>query len=69
MAQENCKNAIFLVIVYNEEEFEKIKDLEERISKVNHDYSIEITAYVIDATKNKPSASKLPSKHDIYINE
>lgn len=65
MTSESVKYAIFLVIVYEEMEFEKIKEIENKIKKLNSEYSIEIVAHIIDATKNKPSASKLPNEESI----
>jgi hypothetical protein len=58
MVSENINHAIFLVIIHYKEEFEKIKEIEMLIGSLKSKYSIELSAHIVDATKDKPSASK-----------
>lgn len=63
MISEEIKNAIFLVIIYEHDEFSKIKEIEIRAKEINNKYNVNIRIELIDATNNKPSASKLPNNH------
>ena len=56
----DCTNyGFFLVVAYRKGDFERIKNIQEEVQKVNKDNDFHISAVVVDATYNKPSASNL----------
>jgi len=59
MIQENVKHAIFLVIVNYPEEHEKLQEIYTVIDNLNKKYSFNLTVEIVDATKDKLSASKM----------
>lgn len=66
MIAEEVKVAYYLVVVFDKEEFEKINHLQQLIDEINNDYCLEINLIVIDATLDKPSASKLLKDYNIF---
>lgn len=57
---DSCKNGIFLVIVYTDNDIDRIKDIQKITKETKELYDINIEVVVIDArTTNKQSASKL----------
>lgn len=64
MISETATNAIFLVIVYDENEFNLLQKIDSIINNLNKNYGLKITVKIIDATRLKPSASKLPENHE-----
>ncbi|MCJ8007307.1 hypothetical protein ACFFF5_07365 [Lederbergia wuyishanensis] len=58
---EDIKDAVFMVIVYEEKEFKKLNALEREVDSINQKYNLNIMIVSVDATNNKPSASKLTS--------
>jgi hypothetical protein len=49
----------FIVIVYTDEEFSEIQEIEEKVRELNQKIKFRIKPVIIDATKNKVSASNL----------
>ncbi|WHX40609.1 hypothetical protein QNH36_23730 [Mesobacillus sp. AQ2] len=58
---EEIKDAVFMVIVFEKTEFKKLKGLEREVDIINQKYNLNIMIVSVDATNNKPSASKLTS--------
>lgn len=58
---EDIKDAVFLVIIYGKKEFKKLNALEREVDIINQKYNLNIMIVSVDATNNKPSASKLTS--------
>lgn len=56
---EEIKNGYFIVICYTDKDFEKIQNLEHERNRLSLEIKKEIKIFIIDATNNKPSASKL----------
>lgn len=56
---EDIKKGHFVVICYTEKELKSMNKLSEEAKKISKEIGREIIPYVIDATKEKPSASKL----------
>ena len=53
------KEGFFMVICYNERDFEKIKNIESEIDLLNKNFKMKLASIIIDATRNKPSASNI----------
>ncbi|WP_375004769.1 hypothetical protein [Bacillus velezensis] len=58
---EEIKDAVFMVIVFEKTEFKKLNALEREVDIINQEYNLNIMIVSVDATNNKPSASKLNS--------
>ena len=56
---EDIKIGYFIVVCYNEIDFKKVVDIENRTYKLIKDTGLDILPIIIDATPAKPSASKL----------
>lgn len=56
---EEIKKGFFLVICYNEKDLKKVSGIEDIAQEVAKKNNIELTVNVIDASSDKPSASKL----------
>lgn len=59
MTAEEVNCGVFLVIVYNDRDFDRLAGIEERTATVAEQLAYEMTSEVIDATYGPPSASKL----------
>jgi hypothetical protein len=51
--------AIFIVIVFTETDSERLKEIDEVVAKVKESTNYEIKTITVDATSDKPSASRL----------
>ena len=49
----------FIVIVYTDEEFSEIQEIEQKVKELNQKINFQIKPVIIDTTKNKASASNL----------
>lgn len=56
---EKDRNGIFIAVCYSEKELKSIGQIEQKVDEINKRLNLNIKAYVIDATPEKPSASKL----------
>lgn len=56
---EDIKKGFFLVICYSENDLKKVTDINKVADEVGKKNNVELTVVVIDATSDKPSASKL----------
>jgi hypothetical protein len=56
---EGIEVGYFLVVVYSEGDLKRIREIQERVRRVNEKTGYDIKAVVIDARSNPPSASKL----------
>ncbi len=57
---DSCKNGIFLVIVYNDNDVDRIKDIQNVVDETAKQYKISLKTVIVDARiSNKQSASKL----------
>ena len=56
---EKIKNGHFLVVCYTENDFERIKEIDNIANKLSKETGFNINISIVDATLDKPSASKL----------
>ncbi len=56
---EKDRNGVFIAVCYSEKELTSVGQIEARVDEINKKLNLNIKAYVIDATPEKPSASKL----------
>jgi hypothetical protein len=56
---ENVEIGYFIVIVYSDQDIERLKDIRTRVQSINEKTSYNITPFIVDARANPPSASKL----------
>jgi hypothetical protein len=49
----------FLVIVFSQEDYERVKTIQRKVAQVNREQGTKIRAVIVDAQLGKPSASKL----------
>lgn len=63
---EGIQDAVFMVIVYQKDEFKKMELLESEVDSLNEKYNLNIMIISVDATNNKPSASKLSGDYSPY---
>jgi hypothetical protein len=56
---EDIKVGYFLVICYKKEDFDKVRGIEKVAEQTAKKHKVELKVFVIDATSDKPSASKL----------
>ncbi|MBS4194310.1 hypothetical protein [Lederbergia citri] len=56
---DKLKEGIFLVVIYNENDQKRVKDINSRVSRVNREQNLKIKTIIVDATPQKPSASNL----------
>jgi hypothetical protein len=56
---EDIKKGFFLVICYNDSDLKKVSGIEDIAREVAKKNNVDLTVYVIDASSDKPSASKL----------
>lgn len=59
MNAEGITRAYFIVIVFNEMDFERLRMIQEVTARVNQSTGYDITTVVVDATYGRPSASRL----------
>lgn len=56
---EDIKKGYFLVICYNDDDINKVSGIQNVASEVGKRKNVDLNVYVIDASYDKPSASKL----------
>lgn len=56
---EKDRNGIFIAVCYNESDIKKVSGIEHKVYAINKKLGLNISVIVIDATPDKPSASKL----------
>lgn len=56
---EKDKNGIFIAVCYSDKELKGVSEIEQRVASLNKKLGLNLQSYVIDATPEKPSASKL----------
>ncbi len=56
---EKDRNGIFIAVCYNESDIKKVSGIEHKVYAINKKLGLNISVLVIDATPDKPSASKL----------
>lgn len=56
---EKNKNGIFIAVCYSEKELNNVSNIQKNVDSLNKKLGTNIHSYVIDATPEKPSASKL----------
>lgn len=56
---EQNKNGIFIAVCYTDKELKNTSNIQERVTEINKKLELNIQAYIVDATPDKPSASKL----------
>lgn len=61
LVAEEIKEAVFMIIVFEKNEFKKIEELEKDISAINQKYNLNIIITSVDVTNNKLSASRMKS--------
>lgn len=66
MIQENVNSAIYLVVVFYDNELKKVEKLTRIAKELNDEYSLEIEVQVVDARRTNLSAS-IMNKEDIRI--
>ncbi|MFC4356213.1 hypothetical protein ACFO0S_14220 [Chryseomicrobium palamuruense] len=66
MIQEDIKRAIYLVVVFYDNDFKKIDKLKSIAEQLNHDYDIKTDVQILDARKTALSASKI-SREEISM--
>lgn len=59
MKAEEIETGFFVVICYTDKDLKKVSDIQAITSRVQLQLGFQITTIIIDATPNKPSASKL----------
>jgi hypothetical protein len=56
---ERVRQGWFIVIAFSDSDYERLKDIREAVRKLNKSIPYKVTAVVVDARPDKPSASKL----------
>ena len=56
---EKDRNGIFIAVCYTESDIKKVSGIEHKVRVINKKLGLNISVIVIDATPDKPSASKL----------
>lgn len=67
MISEQITEAIYMVVIYLETEFARIEPLKEIIEQCNKTYNLNIELEIINAIKDKPSASNLPKDYNVFL--
>lgn len=58
LKSESIKLGYYLVIAYNEKDFKRLSSIKRKIAEASKNNNVELKAIIVDATTDKPSASK-----------
>ncbi len=59
LGADSCRNGVFLVVLYTENDAKRIRSIQERLATVNEANKLQIKTVIVDAMPAKPSASNL----------